>query len=105
MEKTTNTKRRSFHQLEQQMTIAVGADAALFILFLIVSGAGIGWLKFILGILTILLSAAGDGFLVLVNEHTKRRSWWLLTAFAAIALCTLVSLIVGYPAPALTVTP
>lgn len=104
MENTTNPKRRSFRQLEQQLSIVVGIDAALFVLFLIVSGVGIGWLKFILGILTILLSAAGDGFLVLINEHTKRRSLWLLVAFAAIGLCTLVSLLAGYPAPALITT-
>ena len=54
MENTTNPKHRSFRQLEQQLSIVVGIDAALFVLFLIVSGVGIGWLKFILGILTIL---------------------------------------------------
>ena len=105
MENNTKSPRRSYKQLEFELMIAVGINCAMFVLFLIVSGMGIGWLKVILGLLTILFSAAGDGFLYLINEHTKRRSLWILLAFAAIGLCTLVSLVCGYPAPVLVTTP
>lgn len=92
---------RSFRQLEQRLTYAVLGDLALFIFMLVAAGKGIFWLKVILGILTIALSAVGCTFLVLINEHRRRRSWWIMTSFGAILVCTLVSLIAGYPAPAL----
>jgi len=105
MENNTKPNRRSYKQLEMELIIAVGVNFAMFVLFLVVSGFGIGWLKVILGLLTMLVSAAGDAFLVLINEHGKRRSLWILLAFGAIGICTLVSLVCGYPAPALVTTP
>lgn len=92
-------RRRSFRQLEQTLTIVVLADLALFVLFLIASGLGIVWLKVVTAILTIVLSLLGGGFLFLIGEHTRIRSRWILTAFVGILICTLVSLIAGYPAP------
>ena len=47
----------------------------------------------------LLLCAAGTALLVLKQEHKRRRSWWLLASFAGLLACTLVSLIVGFPAP------
>lgn len=93
--------RRSFKQLEQKLTYVVLGDLALFIFTLIAAGNGILWLKVILGILTIAISACGCTFLVLINEHRRHRSWWILAAFGAMLLCTLVSFITRYPAPAL----
>lgn len=92
-------KRNSYRQLEQMLTVAVLADLALFVLFLISSGFGIVWLKVITAILTFGMSGLGTAFLVLIGEHKKIRSRWILTAFVCIAICTLVSLIAGYPAP------
>lgn len=97
---TTQTRRRSkFRQLERNLTIAIFADLVLFLLTLATGGIGIGWLKIVFGVLTILISGLGCTFLVLINEHKRRRSWWMLSAFASMLLCTLVSLITNYPAP------
>lgn len=98
----TNKKRNTFKQLEIRMTCVVGADLALFLLFLLAAGLGIGWLKVIMAILSITLSVLAIGFLVLIGEHTKARSRWLFAAFASIAVVILVSLLLGYPAPAAT---
>ena len=95
-------KRNTFKQLELRMTCVVGIDLALFLLFLLGSGFGIGWLKVLTALFSIALSALAIGFLVLIGEHTKARSRWLLAAFGSIALVVLVSLLLGYPAPAIT---
>ena len=97
-------KRNSFKQLELRMTIAVGIDLALFLLYLLCAGAGIGWLKVITALAAIALSALAIGFLVLINEHKKARSYWLFAAFGSIAVVILVSLLLGYPAPAIPTT-
>lgn len=97
---TNETRRRSkFRELERGLTMVIFADLVLFVLTLASGGAGIGWLKIIVGILTMLISGLGCTFLVLINEHKRRRSWWMLSAFGSMLLCTLVSLITGYPAP------
>lgn len=101
--KPTN-KRNTFKQLELRMTYVVGADLALFLLFLLGSGFGIGWLKVLTAIAAIALSVLAVGFLVLIGEHKKARSRWLFAAYAAIAVVILVSLILGYPAPAAITT-
>lgn len=105
MANNRKNKRRSFKQLEQMLTLAVLLDLLLFVLVMITSNAGIGWLKVILGILSMALSFAGCGFLVLIGEHSKARSWWILAAFGSLFLCTLVSLITGSPAPAIAPLP
>jgi len=95
-----NKKRNTFKQLELRMTCVIAADLALFLLFLLGSGFGIGWLKVLTAIFSIALSGLAIGFLVLIGEHTKARSRWLFAAFGSIAAVVLVSLILGYPAPA-----
>ena len=92
-------RRNSFKLLERNITIIVIATTILFVLTLATGGLGIGWLKVIFGIITILISGLGFTFLVLINEHKRRRSLWMLTAFASLLLCTLVSMLVNYPAP------
>lgn len=97
---TKETRRRnSFRVLERGLTLVIFIDLVLFALTLASGGVGIGWLKIIVGILTMIISALGCTFLVLINEHKRRRSWWMLSAFGSILLCTLVSLITNYPAP------
>ena len=39
--------------------------------------------------------------LYLTGEFKRRRSLWMVTGFAGIVLCILVSLLVNYPAPAI----
>ncbi len=96
-------RRRSYRRLERVLSVVVGVDTLLFLLTLVASAVGIGWLKVLGAIFTLGLSVLGCGFLVLIQEHRRRRSWWLLAAFGSIFLCMLVSLIVGYPAPVPTV--
>ncbi|MBR2047995.1 MAG: hypothetical protein IJ960_05290 [Oscillospiraceae bacterium] len=93
-------RRNQFRQLERGLTMVILADLVLFILTLAAGGSGIGWLKVIVGLCAILISGLGGTFLVLINEHKRRRSWWMLSAFASLLVCTLVSLITGYPFPA-----
>ena len=92
-------RRNKFRELERSLTLVIIADLILFILTLAAGGVGIGWLKVIVGILTIVISGLGCAFLVLINEHKRRRSWWMLSAFGSMLLCALVSLITNYPAP------
>lgn len=92
-------QKRSFRQLEQKLTVAVAADLAVFALYLISAGMGIGWLKVIGAVLCIGISALGSGFLCLIGEHKRQRSRWLLAAFGALLVCCVVSLICGYPCP------
>lgn len=92
-------RRNGYRQLEQVLTCAVIADLSLFLLFLIASGFGVLWLKFITLFLTIALSGLGILFLYLIDEHKKLRSRWIITSFVCILICTLVSLIANYPSP------
>lgn len=94
-----NTPRRSFRQLEQQLTIVVGIDLAIYLLYLLFAGIGITWLKVILAVAGIVLSLLGAAFLVLIGEYKRRRSLWILCAFGSIAVCILVSLITRFPGP------
>ena len=93
-------RRNQFKQLERSLTMVIFADLVLFLLTLAAGGVGIGWLKVIVGLVTVLISGLGCTFLVLINEHRRRRSWWMLSAFGALLVCTLVALITGYPFPA-----
>ena len=94
-----NTPKRSFKQLELQLTLVVGADCGLFLLYLLLAGFGITWLKVILALAGIALSVLGAAFLILIGEHKRRRSLWILCAFGSIAACILVSLLTGVPGP------
>ena len=95
-----NNKR--YHTLEQNMTIALIVDAILFIIYLIVAAKGIIWAKVLTAVLALILSLAIFGFLYLTQEWNRRRSLWMTTAAAAVALCTLFSLILNFPRPKYT---
>lgn len=99
MAKKETKPRNSFRQLERSLTIVILAATALFVLTLSAGGMGIGWLKLIFGVLTILISGLGFTFLVLVHEHKRRRSLWMLAAFGSLVACTLVSMLLNYPCP------
>ncbi len=103
MASNSQSRRRSFKIIEKDMTKIILGNLVMFLLVISISHLGIQWLKIILGIATLAVSALGELFLVLINEHTRARSRWMLAAFAAIFLCTLVSLITGSPAPSIPV--
>ena len=88
-----------YREMEQKMLVAIALDVLMFIGYLIAAGSGIIWLKVVLTILTLLLSAAILAFLYLSQELLKPRSLWMSAAAVAIILCLLFSLILNYPCP------
>lgn len=93
-------KRNRYRELEYQLTRILLADVAVFVLYLLFAGLGVGFLKWALAIVAIVGSALFAGLLYLNGEWKKKRSLWMFMGFAAIALCTLVSMIANYPSPA-----
>lgn len=99
MEQNKQIKRPGFRQLERLLTMVIAGETAAFLLMLTVAAFGVTWLKILLGVAVMAVSGLGCALLILMQEYRKKRSWWLLSAFGSLLLCTLVSLIVGYPAP------
>lgn len=89
-----------YKQMELKMSCVLLANLLLFIIFLFAGGFGVIWLKVITAIFAIIVSILCLGFLYLSQELLRRRSLWMTTAAAAILICTLFSLILGYPSPA-----
>ncbi len=92
-------RRNGYKQLEQYLTLALIADAGLFILYMIVAGSGITWLKIVLAVLCFLISAFVLALLVLKQEVLRPRSLWMTVASGAIVLVLLFSLILNFPSP------
>lgn len=92
-------KKNTFRNFENLLAKVILGTLALFLLMLVAAANGIGWLKWVLALLVLLVSAASTALLVLKQEHRRRRSWWMLASFVGFLACTLVSLIVGFPAP------
>ena len=92
-------KRNRYRELENKVTMFIAADVAVFVLYLVVAGAGIVALKVIAAILAILGSLLALGFLFMSGELLKKRSLWMTVAFASVLLCTIVSLVCNFPAP------
>lgn len=99
MAQNDRRKKNRFRKFESFLTRVILGELAGFLLMLLFAALGVGWLKWILAVAVILVSGAGCALLVSRQEHKRRRSWWMLAAFAGMLLCTLVSLIAGYPAP------
>ena len=93
------TRPKRYKDMERYMTYALCADAVLFVLYLIVAGSGIIWLKVILSIFVFLLSGLLLGYLFLSKEIFKRRSIWISTGAIAIIVCLLFSLFLNFPSP------
>lgn len=89
-----------YKQMELRMSFVLLAELILFIIFLFAAGFGVIWLKVITSIITILTSVLCLGFLFLSQELLRRRSLWMTVAAAAFLLCTVCSLIFGFPSPA-----
>ena len=99
MAQNNRKKRNAFRKLEQMLTRVILGAQAVFQLMLVAAANGIGWLKWLLAVPVILVSGLGGALLILKQEHKRRRSWWMLASLAGLLLCTLVSLITGFPAP------
>lgn len=99
MAQTRPAKRNTFRSFERLMTRAILGALAFFVMMLAAAAVGIGWLKWLLALLTMAVSALGFTILVLKQEHRRRRSHWMLASFASLLACTLASLLLGFPAP------
>lgn len=92
-------KRNRYRELEGLMTKLLAGDALVFVLYLFCAGHGWAVLKVISASIAIVGSLLCLGWLFITGEFPRRRSLWMVTAFAAIVLCMLVSLLLGYPCP------
>jgi len=89
-----------FKENERILAIGLIADAALFLLYLLMAGLGVVWLKWVLAVVAILLAGAGLAVLYLTGELRRQRSLYLSAGFAAVVVCIFISLILNYPSPA-----
>ena len=85
--------------MERYMTYALSVDAVCFVLYMIVAGNGIIWLKVILTLLCLAVSGALLWFLYATKELLRQRSLWITTGVCAIVLCLFISLILNFPSP------
>ena len=92
-------KGNRYKDMERSVSLILLSDILLFIVYLIAAGTGISWLKVILFIVAMLLSVLCLLFFYYTKELGRQRSLWLVTAFAAIAVCLLFSIILNYPSP------
>ena len=92
-------RRNRYKEMERYLTYALLADAALFVVYLLVAGLGIAWFKVTLAILAIVISGLALAYLYMTGELLKLRSRWLSVGFGAIALVIFVSLLLNYPSP------
>ena len=92
--------RKRYKDMERVLTMILIGDAAVFLLYMIFAGLGIGWLKIITTILNLVASIGCLGLLYISGEMKKARSRWLVLGFGAILVCLLVSLLLNYPSPA-----
>lgn len=88
-----------YKKMERMVTAALCLDLAIFLAYLIFAGNGMIALKAISSVLSILISGAILYFLYMTRELLRRRSLWMTLGAACILLCTLVSLVLNFPAP------
>lgn len=92
--------RRRYKDIERFLTQVLIADAAVFVLYMIFAGMGLGFLKITATVLCLLASIACLALLYMTGETKKARSRWLVMGFVCIVICLLVSLLLNYPSPA-----
>ena len=92
-------KRNSYREFESLMIKVILVDIAVFVLYLVFAWKDIAALKVITAIIAIVGSLLSLAWMFLTGELTRRRSFWMLTAFVCILLCVVVSLLLGYPCP------
>ena len=96
-------KRNRYREMESLMTKVILGDLLVFILYLLCAGNGWMVFKVITAIISIFGSLLCLGWLYMTGEFPKRRSLWMITAFACIALCALLSLLLNFPCPPIAV--
>lgn len=96
-------RKSRFKKMEFYITIALCADATIFLAYLIFAGMGLIALKIIAAILCIAISGAALYQLFVSHELLRRRSLWMSLAAACIILCVLVSLLLKFPSPPYTI--
>ena len=96
-------RRNRYREMESLMTKVILGDLLVFILYLLSAGNGWPVFKMITAIISIFGSLLCLGWLYKTGEFPTRRSLWMITAFACIALCVLFSLLLNFPCPALPV--
>lgn len=94
--------RNRYREMESMMTKIILIDVLVFVLYLLCAGFNWSVLKVITAIIAIFGSLLCVGWLYLTGEFSRRRSLWMVTAFVCIAVCVVVSLLLGYPCPAPT---
>ena len=87
-----------YKEMERYMTYALIVDAVIFVLYLIFAATGVIWAKVITAIIAILVSGLCLVYLYMSQELTKPRSLWMATGAGAVLLCTVLSLVLNYPA-------
>ena len=92
--------RKRYKEIERFLTTVLLADAAVFVLYMVFAGVGLGVLKVITTILCVVASGACLALLYMTGEMKKARSRWLVLGFGCILLCLAISLILNYPSPA-----
>jgi len=96
-------RKARFKKMEFYMTIALCADAAIFLAYLIFAGMGIAAMKVITAIVCIGISGVVLYQLFMSRELLRRRSIWMTLAAACIIICVLFSLILKFPSPPYTI--
>ena len=92
-------RRNRYRQLEQYMALALVADVALFVLYMIFAGSGVVWLKAFFAILCFIISAGCITVLFFSQELLRARSMWMTVTAGAIVVVLLFSMILNFPSP------
>ena len=90
-------RKNPFRELMQYMSFAIITDGILFLIYLIVAGQGIIWLKAITSILAISLSSLCLYVLYKAGELVSQRSLWMTVGAISVITCTVVSLLLNVP--------
>ncbi len=99
MAKSKKNEYKRYKENERIWIYGLLADAGITVLYLLMAGLGVVWLKWFLAIAAILLSAAGLASLYLTGELRRQRSLYLTAGFGAVVIVILFSLILNYPSP------
>ena len=67
-------RQNHYKELERYLTFSLIIDAIIFVMYLIVAGLGIIWLKVITAFLALALSALIEYYLYVNNELMRQRS-------------------------------
>ncbi len=92
-------KKRQYKDLEMFLTVLVVAMLVLFVFYLVMAGMGQTVLKILGAVLIFGISGFGLWLLYTSRELLRQRSIWMSLSFACCTICTLVSLLAGYPGP------